>query len=210
VAISGDTVVVGASGEDSSSTGVNSTPNESASQAGAAYVFTRGGGVWTQQAYLKPGAILNRNAEYGGWLFIRNALTTGAVQYTDLVHNFLESAEFKLSNPSLTNRQFAALMYRQILLREGTSAELDFMESALAGGLSRVQFATNFLQSTEFRLGTGPRLTTFVLYACLLLRDAMNTEFTNAVTRLSPPANTPVTTLISEILASSEFAGLFL
>ncbi len=53
VAISGDTVVVGADGEDSSTTGVNSTPNESAANAGAAYVFVRSGGSWSQQAYLK-------------------------------------------------------------------------------------------------------------------------------------------------------------
>ena len=53
VAVSGDTVVVGAYGEDSSSTGVNSTPNENASDAGAAYVFVRSGTNWSQQAYLK-------------------------------------------------------------------------------------------------------------------------------------------------------------
>lgn len=54
VAISGDTIVVGAAREDSSSVGVNSASNESAEDAGAAYVFVRTGGVWTQQAYLKP------------------------------------------------------------------------------------------------------------------------------------------------------------
>jgi hypothetical protein len=53
VAVSGDTVVVGASSEDSSTTGVNSTPDESAENSGAAYVFFRSGGLWTQQAYLK-------------------------------------------------------------------------------------------------------------------------------------------------------------
>jgi ribonuclease BN (tRNA processing enzyme) len=53
VAVSGDTVVVGAHWEDSSTTGVNSRPNESASDAGAAYVFVRGGTTWSQQAYLK-------------------------------------------------------------------------------------------------------------------------------------------------------------
>jgi drug/metabolite transporter superfamily protein YnfA len=53
VAISGDTIVVGAEWEDSSSTGVNSTPNDNEEDAGAAYVFTRTGNVWTQQAYLK-------------------------------------------------------------------------------------------------------------------------------------------------------------
>lgn len=53
VAIAGDTLVVGAPQESSSSTGVNSTPNTSAREAGAAYVFKRSGTSWTQQAYLK-------------------------------------------------------------------------------------------------------------------------------------------------------------
>lgn len=53
VAISGDTIVVGATNEDSASTGVDSMPNESASNSGAAYVFFRSGGSWSQQGYLK-------------------------------------------------------------------------------------------------------------------------------------------------------------
>jgi hypothetical protein len=54
VAISGDTVVVGASGEDSSATGVNGNQsNNSALDSGAAYVFVRNGTTWSQQAYLK-------------------------------------------------------------------------------------------------------------------------------------------------------------
>ncbi len=57
VAVSGDTVVVGALGEDSASLGVNSTPNESAVNAGAVYVFVRAAGVWSQQAYLKPASV---------------------------------------------------------------------------------------------------------------------------------------------------------
>ncbi|MEJ7655354.1 MAG: FG-GAP repeat protein [Chloroflexia bacterium] len=57
VAVSGDTVVVGAPYESSSTTGVNSTLNESARSSGAAYVFVRSAGVWTQQAYLKPAAV---------------------------------------------------------------------------------------------------------------------------------------------------------
>jgi hypothetical protein len=57
VAIAGDTVVVGAYLEDSSTTGVNGTPNESAAEAGAAHIFVRSGTTWTQQAYLKPSAV---------------------------------------------------------------------------------------------------------------------------------------------------------
>ncbi|QOJ04896.1 MAG: FG-GAP repeat protein [Planctomycetia bacterium] len=54
VAVSGDTVVVGAYREDSSATGVNGNQaDNSAADSGAAYVFVRSGGVWSQQAYLK-------------------------------------------------------------------------------------------------------------------------------------------------------------
>ena len=49
----GNTLAVGALGEDSSTTGIGSTPNELASRAGAVYVFTRSGGTWSQQAYVK-------------------------------------------------------------------------------------------------------------------------------------------------------------
>jgi len=54
VAISGDTAVIGAIFEDSSSTGVNGNQADNSAQgAGAAYVFVRNGGFWSQEAYLK-------------------------------------------------------------------------------------------------------------------------------------------------------------
>ena len=54
VAISADTVVVGADRESSNATGVNGDEgNNSAGLSGAAYVFVRNGPDWSQQAYLK-------------------------------------------------------------------------------------------------------------------------------------------------------------
>ena len=53
VAISGNTVVVGAHAEDGSGTGTNPPSDEAAAGAGAAYVFVRNGSTWTQEAYLK-------------------------------------------------------------------------------------------------------------------------------------------------------------
>lgn len=61
VAVSGDTVIVGAYSEDSNATGVNGAQNNNlAVDSGAAYVFVRSGGQWSQQAYLKAS-----NAEAG-------------------------------------------------------------------------------------------------------------------------------------------------
>jgi len=53
VAVSGETVVVGAPGEAGSGRGVNPPPNDFAAYAGAAYCFVRSGTNWSQQAYLK-------------------------------------------------------------------------------------------------------------------------------------------------------------
>ena len=50
----GNTLAVGAYGEDSAATGINGNQSDnSASTAGAVYVFTRSGTTWTQQAYIK-------------------------------------------------------------------------------------------------------------------------------------------------------------
>jgi len=55
--VSGDTVVVGAFGESSNQTSVgkgsSASADNSVNRAGAAYVFTRSGTSWSQQAYLK-------------------------------------------------------------------------------------------------------------------------------------------------------------
>jgi hypothetical protein len=54
IAISGNTIVVGAYREDSFATGVNGNQSDnSAVNSGAAYVFVRVGTNWSQQAYLK-------------------------------------------------------------------------------------------------------------------------------------------------------------
>lgn len=57
VAISGDTVAVGAIGESSNqaavTNGATASSDTSAASAGAAYVYKRSGTTWTQEAYLK-------------------------------------------------------------------------------------------------------------------------------------------------------------
>ena len=54
VAISGDTLIVGAIGDNSAAGGVNGDEtDDSVVAAGAAYVFVRDGTKWSQQAYLK-------------------------------------------------------------------------------------------------------------------------------------------------------------
>jgi Beta-propeller repeat. len=150
--------------------------------------------------------LLGRDAEYGGWLFTRNALASSVVTHNDLVFNFLNSAEFQLKYGPLSDEDFIRLLYRNILLREATEEEVNFMLNALASGITRTQLATNFLNSNEFRLGVGPRLTAFILYACLLSRDPTSAEMEQRVAQIA--GGMPVQTLVQEILQSSEFQDL--
>jgi hypothetical protein len=66
VALSGETLAVGASGEASAATGINGNQgDDSAFQSGAAYVFRRSGTIWQQAVYLKAS---NTGAgDYFGW-----------------------------------------------------------------------------------------------------------------------------------------------
>jgi hypothetical protein len=61
----GNTLAVGAIGEDSSATGINGNQADNGSiGSGAVYVFTRSGGAWSQQAYVKSSTAA-RNALFG-------------------------------------------------------------------------------------------------------------------------------------------------
>jgi hypothetical protein len=55
VVLSNGTLAVGARNEDSSSIGIDSTPNTSSTNSGAVFIFVRDNdGQWSQQAYIKP------------------------------------------------------------------------------------------------------------------------------------------------------------
>ncbi|MCK5690454.1 integrin, partial [Myxococcota bacterium] len=55
VSLDGDTMAIGAPYESSAASVINGDEfDDSASQAGAVYVFTRTDGVWSQEAYIKP------------------------------------------------------------------------------------------------------------------------------------------------------------
>lgn len=53
----GDTLAVGASNETSSSTSVNGSEVSAGGVYGAAYVYTRSGGTWSREAYIKPSTL---------------------------------------------------------------------------------------------------------------------------------------------------------
>lgn len=79
VALSGDTLAVGAQGEASKATGINGNQaDNSAPYAGAVYVFQRSAGAWSQQAYLKASNTDTRDNFGSAVVLYNDLLAVGA------------------------------------------------------------------------------------------------------------------------------------
>jgi hypothetical protein len=77
VALSGDTLVVGAQGESSSATGIGGDQSDnSALVAGALYVFARGATGWTQRAYVK-GSNTGSHDQFGAAVAVSHDIIVG-------------------------------------------------------------------------------------------------------------------------------------
>lgn len=83
VALSGDTLAVGATGESSKATGIGGDQGDtSATSAGAVYVFTRAGTTWTQQAYVKA-SNTRAGAQFGWSVALEGDTLAVTAEYED-------------------------------------------------------------------------------------------------------------------------------
>jgi uncharacterized protein YkwD len=152
--------------------------------------------------------ILNRDAEYGGWLFQRNALSTGQTTPETQTAAFLGSAEFVAKYGTPTDAEFVRLMYRQILGREATPDEVTWRVSLLVSGMSRAVMTRDLLNSVEFRTGKNARLLAFLLYATLLNRDPTTAEYTLRRDQIAAnSSDSALLAIITDIVNSTEFAA---
>jgi hypothetical protein len=150
--------------------------------------------------------LLSRDAEYSGWLFQRNAMSTGVVSPAELVTNFLGADEYRLKFGTPDKIEFTKLLYRNILLREPSPSETSFQATQITDTQSRSPLATAFLNAPEFRLGAGPRLTAFLLYATLLMRDPTPAERNLRMKEIV--AKKPLKAIVEEIIASQDFVAV--
>lgn len=74
----GNTLAIAALGEDSGTTGINSTPNNQEDDSGAVYVYSRVGNVWSQQAYIKANNT-DENDGFGSSVSLDNSGTVLAI-----------------------------------------------------------------------------------------------------------------------------------
>jgi hypothetical protein len=153
--------------------------------------------------------LLVRDAEFNGWLFQRNDLSSSGNPPAYYTANFLNGSEYMSKFGTTTNAQFVELLYQYILQRTPSATESQDQVNALNGGLSRANLATGFLNSEEFRNGRDPRLMAFLLYATLLSRDPSVVEFSVRQQQIENAANknAVVRTIIQEIMNSAEFVA---
>jgi trimeric autotransporter adhesin len=104
----GNTLAVGARGEDSSTPGIQQssyTSDDAVQQAGAAYVFTRAGTAWTQEAYIKSDFVGFGGDFLGESLSLSsdgNVLVCGAPGEDSLVSNSGAAWVFRRSGATWT------------------------------------------------------------------------------------------------------------
>ena len=100
VSVSGDTIAVGAPGEDSGSTGIDGEQfNNDAVSAGAVYVFTRSGATWSQQAYIK-GDVAEAADVFGGVVKVDGDTLAIAVKLEDSNERGVNTPNAETNNAS--------------------------------------------------------------------------------------------------------------
>lgn len=151
VAVSGDTVVVGASGEDSNARGVSGDQtNDAAANSGAAYVFSRTNNAWSQSAYLKAsdaragdsfGASI---AMSGDTVAIGAAIEdrSGAVYVFQRSGNWFEQGRLRASNAQAGDEFGVSVAVSGDTLVVGA-----YREDSNATGVNGSQFDDNALES---------------------------------------------------------------
>lgn len=148
VAIDGDSIVVGANQEDSNQTTITNapnpiTPNEGATDAGAAYVFQRSGTTWAEQAYLKP-SNMGANDQFGVSLAISgDTIAVGAF--------FEDSNQTSITNgspaPAIEGATDSGAVY--VFQRSGTTwAEQSYLKPSNTGASDRFGVSVDISKDT--------------------------------------------------------------
>ena len=136
VAVSGETIVVGARNERSGSAGVGGNQQDNTVvSAGAAYVFKRTGNNWNQQAYLKA-SNPQSGAQFGSTVAISNETIAVAAIGEDSnatgVGGDQNNRDAASSGAVYTFERNGLLWNQRTYLKASNTEEMDFFGSALS------------------------------------------------------------------------------
>lgn len=150
VAIEGNTIVVGSNGESSSATGIDGNQADTTMPySGAAYVFTRTGIAWSQQAYVKTSNTA-ANANFGNSIAVSgNTMVVGsssesttaaysgaAYVFTRTGATWSQQTMLKASNARPGNNGFGTLFGASVAIAGNTVAVGSTFESSASKGVN--------------------------------------------------------------------------
>lgn len=160
----GDTLAVGAHLEDSLAMGINGNQGSTAgnsSNRGAVYVFTRSGGSWSQQAYVKASSS-HANEYFGGAVSLNsngNTLVVGAIGERTGALDAGAVYVFTRSASVWSQQTFIKASNIQTNAHFGSSVALNSDGNTLAVGANGESSAATGINGNQFENLTGPNAT---------------------------------------------------
>lgn len=115
------------------------------------------------QAYRLYQAAFSREPDLPGLGFQVSVMGAG-VTLTKVAQGFVDSAEFSKKYGSVDNRQYANLLYRNILGREGEAAGVNYWVGRLDSGAARAEVLAEFSESNENKALVSERTRNGIAY----------------------------------------------
>jgi hypothetical protein len=151
-------------------------------------------------------AYFNRLPDNGGLNYWVDVLRIDGKSLNAVSDSFSASAEFRFTYGSLSDRDFVALVYNNVLIRTPDATGFDYWTSQLRGGLTRGQMMVLFSDSAEFVGNSNPAVQTAAIYNAMLDRSPTAQEFQRWLSAIGNSSSSRVA-LIQEIFDSGAYRG---
>jgi hypothetical protein len=148
-----------------------------------------------------------RSPDDDGLEFWVNRSRNGTRLYA-ISSTFAASSEFQRRYGSLTNAEFASLVYQNVLGRAPDPSGLAYWTRQLDKGQTRGRMMVGFSESSEYIRKQAAAVTVVELWWGMVKRAPTPAEVTGFSARLKD--GTPATTIILELLASTEYRSVVL
>lgn len=97
------------------------------------------------------GAYFNRNPDLAGFTHWTSAINSGTASLGQASDLFAQSSEFNDTYGDVSNDEFLALVYKNVLCRPGDNAGLEYWSAQMDAGLSRGDVMLSFSETAEYK-----------------------------------------------------------
>jgi hypothetical protein len=154
-----------------------------------------------------------RVPDYAGLQFWTEEFRSGRRTLVQIGEAFATAPEFvNRYGANVSNANFVALVYQNILGRTGEPAGVNFWTEELnSGRQTRGSMLTQFTESSEYKAARAAEINTTLLYSGLLKRAPTQTEFNFAVTTIKAGGSPdPTERVANDMLNTLEYRRRFL